>query len=230
MEPEPPAVRVVVPETLVLPMVMLALEAGVVVRLRVAAVRVPVVEREPPAAESVTDRVPVPTLEVWTVVEAVSVTAVVPEVAVALIKPALVAEIVAPPLAVTKARVPVPTLVAAVWEMEPEPAAVSVVVPEMFVLPIVMLPLEPAVAVRFNVPPVMVPAVLMVPPAAESETVSVPEPTLDACTVVEAVSAMEVVPDVAVAFKKPALVLEIVAPPVPDLSDRVPAPTFVAAV
>jgi hypothetical protein len=114
--------------------------------------------------------------------------------------------------------------------MTPDPSAVSVVVPEMFVLPIVILPLEPADPVRFNVPPVRVPEVLMVPPAAESETVSVPEPTLEVWTVVETVSVMAVVPEVAVAFKKPALVLEIVAPPVPELSDRVPAPTFVAAV
>jgi hypothetical protein len=93
-----------------------------------------------------------------------------------------------------------------------------------------MLPLEPTVVVRLRVAAVMVPEVESVPPEAESLIVSVPVPTLDVWTLVDAVSVMEVVPDVAVALSNPALVLEIMAPPVAVTSDRVPVPTTVAAV
>ena len=60
------------------------------------------------------------------------------------------------------------------------PSAVSVVEPVTLVLPIVMLPPEPAEVVRLSVPAVMVPDVESVPPAALSVTLNVPVPTLDA--------------------------------------------------
>jgi hypothetical protein len=61
MTPEPLAVSVVVPETVVLPTFILPLD--VVLKLRVPAVSVPVVASVPPDAESLTDNVPVPTFE-----------------------------------------------------------------------------------------------------------------------------------------------------------------------
>jgi hypothetical protein len=72
MLPEPLAVSVVVPDTLVLPSEIFPL--AVVVKLSVAAVVVPVVDNVPPEAESLTVNVPVPTLAPWTDVDAVSVT------------------------------------------------------------------------------------------------------------------------------------------------------------
>jgi hypothetical protein len=229
MLPEPSAVRVVVPDTFVLPTTIFPLVPAVIVRLSVPAVSVPVVDRVPAEAESFTVSVPVPTFEVWTVVDIESVTDVVPEVAVALTNPAFVLKIVAPPVPLFSDSVPVLTAVAAVCDIEPVPSAVRVVVPDTFVLPTITLPLLPAEAVRVRPPAVTVPVVVIDPPAAESLTVSVPVPMLEVCTVTEAESVTDVAPDVALAFKKPALVLEITAPPVPVLSESVPVATFVAA-
>jgi hypothetical protein len=174
------AVKVVVPVTLVLPIATLPLLPPAATRFRVPAVNVPPPAFiEPPAAESFTVNVPLPTLDVWTVTEAVSVTAVVPEVAVALRDVAFVLEIVAPPVPVFNESVPVLTFVAAVWLMLPEPLAVRVVVPDTVVLPTEMLPLVPAVVVKLSVPAVSVPVVERLPPEAESFTVSVPVPTFE---------------------------------------------------
>jgi hypothetical protein len=144
-----------------------------------------------------------------------------------LSKPADVLEMLAPPVPLEIVSVPLPTLVAAVCEIAPAPLAVNVVTPVMFVLPMLMLPLVPALVVRLSVPPVIVPVVASVPPEAESTTVNVPLPTFEVCTVVEAVSVTAVVPEVAVASRKLAFVLETVAPPVPLLSASVPVKTFV---
>ena len=179
MAPVPSAVIVVVPVTAVLPTTMLPLEPLAVMRFKVPAVKVPAPVSVPPEAESITFSVPVPTLDVWMLAEAVSVTEVVPDVAVAVRDPALVAEIAAPPVPVTNTRDPLPTLVAAVCEMAPVPSAVRVVVPETLVLPITMLPLEPSAVVKLRVPAVIVPAVPSVPPEAESVTLSVPLPRFD---------------------------------------------------
>ena len=228
--PVPSAVSAVVPDTFVLPMVTLPLEPGVAVKFRAPPVSVPEAVIDPPFAELLTLNVPEPTLDVCSAVDTVSVTEVVPDVAVALMKTAFVLEMVAPPVDVTSDKVLVPTLVAAVCEIEPEPLAVSVVVPDTFVVPICMLPLEPTVVDRLSVPAVMIPAVASVPPEAESLTVRVPLARLDACTVVDAVSTIETSPEVAVALIDDALVLVIEAPPVPVIKDNVPVLMTVAGV
>jgi hypothetical protein len=96
---------------LVEPIVMEPLEPGVVVKFKLPPAMVPVVVMEPPGAESLTARVPEPTLEVWTVVEAVSETEVVPEIAVALMNGEFVLVIVAPPVPVLSERALVSSLV-----------------------------------------------------------------------------------------------------------------------
>jgi hypothetical protein len=114
--------------------------------------------------------------------------------------------------------------------MEPVPVAVRLVVPVMEVLPMEMLELEP-LSVKVRLPPVRVPVVEILAVLALSVTLRVPLPTLEVLTVRAVLeSVTDVVPDVAVALSDPALVLEMVAPPVPVDSDSVPVPTVVAAV
>ena len=107
--PEPPAVRSVVPETLVLPTVILPFEPAVVVRSRLPPEIVPMVVILP---LSVTFKVPVPRLEVVIVTLAEeSETMTVPEVEEALSEKALVLLIVALPVLVFSDNVPVSTAV-----------------------------------------------------------------------------------------------------------------------
>ena len=110
--PVPSALRVVVPVIDVLPIAMLPLDPPAAIKLSPPPVTVPEAVIVPPFAESLTVKVPVPTFEVWTTVETVSVTDVVPETAVALMNPALVLLIVAPPEPLTSDNVPVETFVA----------------------------------------------------------------------------------------------------------------------
>jgi hypothetical protein len=133
----------VAPATIRSPTVMLAFEAAVVDRSKVPATIVPAVDKLPPAAESTTFRVPVPTLPDRTV-DAVSLIAMIPDVAVMFMAPAVVLLRLTPPVPLEIVSTLVPMLVAAVWLMVPVPSAVRVVVPAMFVLPRVRLPFVPA--------------------------------------------------------------------------------------
>ena len=71
--------------------------------------------------------------------------------------------------------------------------------PAIFVLPILMLPLLPADVVKLSVPAVISPDVPSVPPDLESVTDRTPLPKLEVPTVVDAVSVIDVVPEVALA-------------------------------
>ena len=109
--PDPSAVSVTVPFTIVSPTLMLPLDPAAVVRFKLLAVTVPDVLSVPPEALSVMLSVPLVTFEVPRFVEAVSVTVTLPLGDVAFILAAAVLEIVASPFAVIRDSVPVPTLV-----------------------------------------------------------------------------------------------------------------------
>ena len=112
----------------------------------------------------------------------------------------------------------------------PLPSAVRVVVPEMLVLPMTMLPLVPEPAVKLSAPPVTVPEVLKMTPAAVPFIVTVALPKFEVVSVGAAlVSVIEPLPEVALPLREAESVLEIVALPVPQLSERIPVETLVAA-
>jgi hypothetical protein len=81
--------------------------------------------------------------------------------------------------------------------------------------------------VRLRLPAVIVPVVDMDPPSAVSVRLRVPAPRFELWMMVEALSTMAVVPDVADALSSPALVLLMVAPPVPLFRISVPVDTKV---
>jgi hypothetical protein len=133
------------------------------------------------------------------------------------------AEVMDVAFVVTVPEVPIsPDVVLAMLRL----VAVRVVVPEAEIWPVVT-PMVPAVKVA-EPEPARLPVMFIVFPA--SEMIKLPVPTLapDKATVA-LVSVMEVVPEVAAALRALALVLEMVAPPVPERSERVPVPTEVAA-